>query len=103
VDVWYDVSKCVRNGSIEIHGNSLGMTTIGYSSVSPLIPSCITSAVCGSGPVTRRFVTDGRPSALVYYFPLASQRRTTDTTLRLAGAAKSLKDNFASLLLISIL
>ncbi|MCD9559845.1 hypothetical protein HAX54_018169, partial [Datura stramonium] len=53
----------------------------------PLLGSRVTSAVRGSGSVTLRFVADGIFVCSVYCFASASQRRSADIILWLAGAS----------------
>ncbi|MCE3215527.1 hypothetical protein HAX54_002730, partial [Datura stramonium] len=79
--------------------NGLGTTTIGYSPIGsdktlvlfdggfrPLICSCVTSAIYGSGPTTRHFVAGGWTVAPVYCYSSAGQRRSVDLILWLASA-----------------
>ncbi|MCE3050542.1 hypothetical protein HAX54_047484, partial [Datura stramonium] len=58
----------------------------------PLLGSRVTLAVRGSGLANRYFVAGGISVYSVYYFALASQRRSADTILWLAGAAGPLND-----------
>ncbi|MCD7464116.1 hypothetical protein HAX54_052152, partial [Datura stramonium] len=82
-DICVDLNRVKSEVWRNANGTSV-QSTVGFR---PLLGSCITSAVRGSGPVTYRFVTGGIFVFSVYCFTSASQRRSVDTILRLAGAA----------------